>query len=276
MTTRFVSLGKLPSCYSGAEIFCPNVDELDVTSDSMVQKYFDEHRPNLVFHCASFTNVDGCEDDVDKAMAVNAEGTRRIAQACERVGAKLVYISTDYVFSGDKDTSYVESDRCNPLNVYGLSKLQGELYTSELCSRSFIVRTSWLYGFHGNSFVKTILKKSRDIGHLLVVDDQRGNPTNVEDLAYHTLQLAITDNYGIYHCSGEGICSWYEFASKIIKLANVPCELIPCTSEEYRQKAKRPSFSALENDMLRRTIGNKMRNWEEALEDYITKLEGEK
>lgn len=248
--------------------------ELDITKKTSVFNYIKEVKPDLIINCAAYTNVDRAEEDCEKAFQVNALGPRNLAIAAEGIGAKLIHISTDYVFDGKGVLSdseiipYREYDLPNPINVYGKTKLLGESYVREFCSRYFIIRTSWLYGENGNNFVKKIIKAAKEKGKLQVVSDQIGNPTNAEDLSNHILKLAYTDEYGIYHCTGDGIASWYDFACKIVEYVEIDCIVEPVTSEQFVRKAKRPSYSCLDNMMLRSTIGDGMRDWEEALYDF--------
>lgn len=252
-----------------------NSKDLDITDKKNVLKNITELNPQIIINCAAYTNVDKAEEDYEKAFQVNALGPRNLAIAAEAVGAKLIHISTDYVFDGNgvivngEKAPYREYDIPNPINVYGRTKLLGEAYVREFCSKYFIIRTSWLYGENGNNFVKTIIKTAREKGKLQVVNDQIGNPTNAEDLAEHIYKIAFTDEYGIYHCTGNGICSWYDFACKIVQYAGINCDIEPVSSEKYVTKAKRPSYSCLDNMMLRNTSGDTMRNWEEALCDFI-------
>lgn len=255
------------------EVDAVDIGQLDITDQAAVTQYITKSRPQIVLHCAALTNVDNCEESPEQAERVNGVAVKYAAQACEAAGAKLVFISTDYVFSGDKGSSYTVDDPCMPQTAYGCSKLQGERNALEYCSRTFVVRTAWLYGLHGRNFVKTILEKGREQNIFHVVNDQFGNPTNAEDLAHHILKLAATDRYGIYHCTGNGVCSWYEFACAIAELAGLPCRIMPCTSQEYPQKAKRPAYSALDHSSLQAAIGDDMRPWREALKDFIRKLE---
>jgi dTDP-4-dehydrorhamnose reductase len=249
--------------------------ELDITNNIHVLSYIRDIKPHIIINCAAYTNVDQAEEDYEEAFQVNALGPRNLAIAAESVGAKLIHVSTDYVFDGRGVLSsgevipYREYDVANPINVYGKTKLLGENYVREFCSKYFIIRTSWLYGENGNNFVKTIIKAAREKGKLQVVNDQIGNPTNAEDLAEHIYKIAFTDEYGIYHCTGNGICSWYDFACKIVQYAGIDCDIEPVSSEKYVTKAKRPSYSFLDNMMLRNTSGDTMRNWEEALYDFI-------
>ena len=190
--------------------------------------------------------------------------------AAEEIGAKLVHVSTDYVFSGDAAQPVWEYDLPAPRSVYGKTKLLGEQYVQQFCTHYLIVRTAWLYGYAGNNFVKTILRLARQNGGVTVVDDQLGNPTNAADLAHEILNLLVTKEYGVYHCTGEGVCSWCEFAAEIIRLSGIPATVTPCTTEQFiagakKQIAPRPAYSALENAMLKATIGNEMRDWKTAL-----------
>lgn len=249
--------------------------QLDITNRSSVLNHINNISPNIIINCAAYTNVDEAEENYERAFQVNSLGPRNLAIAAESVGAKLINISTDYVFDGrgvivnNERVPYREYDLPNPINVYGRTKLLGENYVREFCSKYFIIRTSWLYGETGNNFIKTIIKLAKEKGKLQVVNDQIGNPTNAEDLANHILKLAFTDEYGIYHCTGNGITSWYDFACKIVEYAGIDCIVEPVTSEQFTRKAKRPSYSCLDNMMIRSTIGDNMRNWEEALYDFI-------
>ena len=241
------AIGKIPAIYKGCEIFPVDVDTLDIGDSEAVSEYIKKVQPDLIINCAAMTNVDGCETDLELANRVNAIGPENLAVAAKENGAKLVHISTDYVFRGDATTPYVETDECNPVTAYGSSKRQGEINVLEHCERSYILRTSWLYGLVGSNFVKTIRRVAKERGVLKVVDDQRGNPTNADDLAYHILLVAETENYGIYHCTGTGECSWYDFACKILEYSKIPCDISPCSTEESGRKAKRPAYSSLRN-----------------------------
>ncbi len=191
--------------------------------------------------------------------------------ACEEIGAKLVQVSTDYVFSGGGDKPLTEYDLTDPNSVYGKTKLLGENYVREFSSKYFIVRTAWLYGYVGHNFVYTMRKLGKEQDMITVVNDQRGNPTNANDLAYHILKLIQTEEYGIYHCTGKGECTWYEFAKMIIELSGEKCEVKPCTSEEYKDSAKRPEYSSLDNMMLRNTVGDEMRDWKDAIKSFMNR-----
>lgn len=262
-------LGAIPDIFKSACIDCIDVEELDITDKEVVMVYVKDSQPDIIINCAAYTNVDGCENNKDDAFRINAIGARNMAIAAEKVNAKLVHISTDYVFAGDGSKPYREFDIPNPQSAYGASKYLGEQYVRELCSRYFIVRTAWLYGYIGKNFVKTIMKVGRERGSLKVVNDQIGNPTNAVDLAHHVLKIASTEEYGIYHCTGAGECSWFDFASKIIEYAGIEATVFPCTTKEYQSPTKRPSYSALDNMMLRCTVGDEMRAWQDALKCFI-------
>lgn len=230
--------------------------DLDITDREQVIESILKIKPDVVINAAAYTNVDGCEDNKELAFQVNGYGPGYTAEACARVGAKLVHFSTDYVFDGSRK-EYVESDIPNPINVYGHSKLLGEKKIIENMNDYRIVRISWLFGIHGKNFVETMLKLSGEMDTVKVVNDQFGKPTYTMDLASKIREIIGLDPE-IYHITNDGICSWYEFASSIIN------NVIPCTSEEFQRKAKRPKYSVLTN-----TKTELMRHWREALKDYL-------
>ncbi len=262
-------LGPLPEKLVRATVISTDVDTLDITNYYEVASFVRHHQPDAIISCAAYTNVDGCETNRAAAFSVNALGARNLAMAAEEIGAKLVHISTDYVFSGNATEPVAEYEMPDPQSIYGKTKRLGEEYVQQFCSRYFILRTAWLYGYAGNNFVKTMLRAGAKFGKLEVVDDQLGNPTNAADLAHHILKLLVTKEYGVYHCTGEGVCSWYDFAAEIMRLSGVQATVAPCTSAQYKEKhpdaASRPAYSALENMMLKATIGNEMRDWKAAL-----------
>lgn len=273
ITSGSAEIGPVPDAYKDAQVLYYDLDELDITDFQDCLDVIKDNAIELIINCAAFTNVDACETQQDLAFAVNAEGPRNLARAAEQTGATLVHISTDYVFSGDDPSPRVETDPTDPQSVYGQSKLQGELFVAAECPRHFIVRTAWLYGYEGANFVKTMLRLARENGNIKVVDDQFGSPTNANDLAYELLKIASTSDYGIYHCTNNGVCSWFEFASAIVEHAGIPCAKVACTTEEFPRPAKRPAFSVLDNARLRATIGDEMRPWPEALATYLDNLE---
>lgn len=203
-------LGPLPERLRKATVIPVDVDELDITDREATISYIRRHQPDTVINCAAFTNVNGCETSRDAAFTVNAIGPRNLALACDKVNARLIHISTDYVFSG-APTGGVALDECAlpaPISAYGQTKLLGEQYVERFCRRHIIVRTAWLYSYYGKNFVKTMVNLGKTHEKITVVNDQLGNPTNAVDLAYHILKLAVSHDYGIYHCTGNGICSW--------------------------------------------------------------------
>jgi len=262
-------IGAISPSYDASEVVAVDVDTLDITNSVSVDTFVSAKRPDIVINCAAMTNVDACESDSRSALLVNSVGVRNLAKAAQSVAAKFLHISTDYVFSGDAVKPYCEWDATAPKTVYGKSKLMGEEFAGRFCDRTFVVRTAWLYGYHGNNFVKTILKNIGEKGTLKVVNDQRGNPTHANDLAHHILKLAVTEEYGVYHCTGNGECSWYDFAVKIVELSGVKGKIDPCTTEEFPRPAPRPAYSSLQNMMLSCTVGDEMRPWEEALSSYF-------
>lgn len=270
-------IGVAPQDVLGAEVLPVDIDTLDISDISAVNEFVNANKPDVIINCAAMTNVDGCESDYVTAFKVNALGVKNLAVCAEKIGAKFVHVSTDYVFAGNGTKPYCEWDKVDPQSVYGASKALGEKYALAFCKKSFVVRTSWLYGYIGKNFVKTVRRVIKSNGGIGVVCDQRGNPTNANDLAHHLLKLAVTEEYGIYHCTGEGECSWYDFAVKIAEYSGLGDTVTPCTTEEYNAKfnvpTKRPEYSSLRNLALECTVGNEMRNWEDALKEYISKVE---
>ena len=242
---------------AGYEVIETDADNLDITDAALVKQTILEQQPDIVVHCAAYTNVDKAEDEIDKAELINIKGTENVAIACKAINAIIVYISTDYVFDGNKDTPYEPEDKVNPINNYGLTKLKGEEAVQKHCQKFYIVRTSWLYGHHGNNFVETMLEL-QDKDALKVVNDQTGCPTWTVELANGILSI-LNKPYGIYHICGSGNTTWYEFAKEI--LGSRP-NLIPCTTEEYPRPAKRPKYSVMNNNRI-------LRHWKDALKDYL-------
>ena len=274
-------LGPIPEKLVSATVIPVDLPELDITNYKMVDDFIRRQRPDVIINCAAFTNVDGCETARDAAFKVNAIGPRNLALACDKVNARLIHVSTDYVFPGTPNGG-IPLDECAvpaPISAYGQTKLLGEQYVERFCRRHIIVRTAWLYSYYGKNFVKTMVNLGKTHEKITVVQDQLGNPTNAVDLAYHVLKLAVSHDYGIYHCTGNGICSWADFASAIMKEAGLSCKVIPCTSAEYAaahpESANRPEWSALDNRMLRCTVGDEMRDWREALKDFFANWNGE-
>jgi dTDP-4-dehydrorhamnose reductase len=242
--------------------------ELDITDLDQCLHVINKHQPDVIVHCAAYTSVDLAESEEDIAYAVNAYGTRNLAIAAERVGSKICYISTDYVFDGTSSKPYKEYDNTNPINVYGKSKRAGEILVQSLSTKYFIVRTSWLYGLHGNNFVKTMLRLAESHQQLTVVDDQIGSPTFTEDLALFLLQLVATEKYGIYHASNSGSCSWYEFAKAIFEERGIDVEVIPCSTKEFPRPASRPRYTVMDHLGIRVNGFGGLRSWKEKIGSF--------
>ena len=251
-------------------------DDLDITDRAATMTIVNEHRPEVIINAAAFTNVDRCEDAIDDAYKVNALGPRNLAIAASAVGASLVHVSTDYVFSGDQPDARREYDETRPVSIYGKSKLAGEIAVRQHNANHFIVRTAWLYGFAGNNFVTTMLRLARERGEVSVVDDQIGSPTYTVDLAKAIAHLLGTNAYGTYHLSNAGVCSWYEFAKAIFALSKLDVNVNPITSDQLTRKAKRPSYSVLDNQMWRLQGFAALRDYQEALADYLFLLQNQK
>ena len=266
----YTELGVPEILKSENEVCYVDIDTVDIADIGALRALFAEFKPEAVINCAAFTKVDACETtDRETSFKANALGPRNLAMACEEIGAKLVHVSTDYVFAGDGDKPYVEYDICAPQSVYGSTKYLGEEYVKQFSTKYFIVRTAWLYGYYGKNFVKTMMNIARQRGACKVVCDQRGNPTNAADLAHHLLKLVTTEQYGVYHGTGNGECSWFEFTQKIVEYAGIEATVSPCTSEEFPTPTKRPAYSSLDNMMLRCTVGDEFRDWQDALKCFI-------
>ena len=256
------------------EVYGYGRDELDITNFENVDQVFNEVKPDIVIHAAAHTKVDLAESEPDQAYLINAIGTRNIAVYAEKVQAKLVYVSTDYVFDGSATEPIDEFTPTSPLGVYGKSKLAGEQFVRDLHTKFFIVRTSWVYGEHGNNFVKTMLKLAKSNQQLKVVHDQVGSPTYTVDLAKVIIQLIQTEKYGTYHVSNSGQCSWYEFTKAIFEEAGIEVEVNPCTTEEFPRPAPCPAYSVFDHMSLRLNGFQEVRHWKEALHEFIEKIHG--
>lgn len=242
--------------------------KLDITNEAAVHEFILALRPTVIYHCAAYTAVDSAEDEGKTAnQLVNVKGTENVAKAAEAVGATFVYVSTDYVFDGKSEVEYSEEDLTNPKNEYGLAKLAGEQSVQEICSKYYIVRTSWVFGEFGKNFVFTMQRLAQTHSRLTVVSDQIGRPTWTRTLAEFMFHLTTTDqDYGIYHLSNDEHCSWYEFAKEILKDEAV--EVVPVTSEEYPQKAYRPKHSIMDLSKSKAT-GFNILTWKEALQCFL-------
>ena len=243
--------------------------EMDVTDLSCIEKEISSVRPHMVIHCAAYTDVDGCELNLEKAMAVNSVGTQNLAVLAKKYGAGMVYISTDYVFDGCKRQPYIETDKPNPISVYGMSKLKGEIAVAGTLENYYILRTTGIYSRYGKNFVDTIIKNSKAHKTLKIVEDQVCTPTYSRDVAECIFRLIESREYGIYHGSNNGSCSWYEFSVTILKILGLDAEIIPIKSSGLDRAARRPAYSVLENRNLERRGILKMRSWQEALKDFL-------
>jgi dTDP-4-dehydrorhamnose reductase len=256
--------------HSSWELVCADRSSLEITSLSHCRSVLWAIRPFAVINAAAYTNVDKAETERELAMAVNALGPRNLAIACEEIGAQLLHISTDYVFDGEKSEPYEIWDMTNPINTYGKSKMWGEKYVQSLMSRWYVVRTSWLYGAGGRSFVKTMLELAAKNPTLRVVNDQHGAPTYTLDLAEACLALLESGAFGLYHATNSGITTWYGFAVEIMRQACTNVEVLPISTSEFPRPAKRPKSSSLSPYPLREAIGYLLPEWRESLERYLT------
>jgi dTDP-4-dehydrorhamnose reductase len=266
-------MGILLSSLPDDEVVGWDIEEIDIQKEGDTVFKIEKLRPDIVIHIAAYTDVDGCESNEGRAFAVNAEGTRYVALAVSRCQAKMVYLSTDYVFDGNKREPYLESDIPHPLNVYGRSKLQGERYVQELVKKALIIRTQWLYGRYGKNFVTAILQQAKEKGVLSIVNDQMGSPTYTTDLAKAISVLIQFDAQGIYHVANGDLCTWYTFGQAILELSGMDkVRVIPISSMELRRRATRPSYSVLNCQKLKKETGLALRPWSEALRDYLRTL----
>jgi len=249
------------------ELILMDIPTFDLTKSSCEEQVASA-QPDLVIHAAAYTDVDGAEHQPDLAMAVNAQGTEWVARGAARAKARLIYISTDYVFDGLKKTPYLEIDMANPLNQYGKSKLEGERRALDLCPNSLVVRTSWLYGTHGKNFVKTMMRLALEQPELRVVADQRGCPTNAADLAQALAQMLRVNMRGIVHATGTGDCTWYELASAIVSAMGRQNPIHPITTAEAGRRAARPGYSVLANCVLKQS-GITLPHWRDSLLQFV-------
>jgi dTDP-4-dehydrorhamnose reductase len=265
----------LPVLGQSHQVIGVDVEDCDIRDEKAVRTTLRAHRPELVLHLAAYTDVDGCETDPQTAEGTNAAGTRNVAEACAEISAAMLYMSTDYVFDGEQAEPYSERDHPNPINAYGRSKLLGEQHVQAILDQHFIVRTSWMFGPNGKNFVTTILEQAHQQKVLRVVGDQRGSPTYTRHLALKLLDLVETDAYGIYHITGSGSCSWFEFARSIVELWPIRGgRVIPISSAECGRAARRPANSVLENQRLSLMRMALLPHWKAALGEYLDELKG--
>ena len=247
------------------------IQALDITDEAEVRAYIDMNLPEIIINCAAFTAVDLCESQEDKAYQINALGPKNLAVAAEGIAAKLLHVSTDYVFDGMAFEPYEEDFQTNPISVYGRTKQAGDVFVRANCSKFFILRTAWVYG-EGKNFIKTMLRLAKTNSKVRVVADQYGTPTSALELARVIIFLMETDGYGIYHATCEGSTTWYEFAKTIFQSAGIDITVEPISTSDYPAPAKRPMYSVLDNKALRERHGYYMKDWKEAFQEYIQQL----
>ena len=258
----------------GIEFIAPSLEELELTTESGAKNFILDKKPDVVAHCAAYTAVDKAESEQELALTVNGFGTRWIAEACREIGAKMIYISTDYVFGGDGHTPYEVDDEKKPVNVYGQSKLLGEDAVRMILEKYFIVRTSWVFGINGNNFIKTMLRLAETHKKLNVVNDQIGSPTYTVDLSKLLADMLVTEKFGIYHATNEGFCSWADFAREIFEQAGVEVEVDGIPTLEYPTPARRPFNSRLSKKSLDEAGFERLPTWQDALKRYLIELKG--
>lgn len=256
-----------------------DIEDLDITDAAATKKLIEginnKTKLDAIIHCAAYTAVDAAEDNEALVTKINAEGTKNIAEVAKTLDVAMMYISTDYVFDGEGKRPWEPDDKRAPLNVYGMAKYKGELYVEELVKKYFIVRISWVFGLHGNNFIKTMLRLGKERGAVSVVNDQIGSPTYTPDLSRLLADMIVTDKYGRYHATNEGLCSWYDFAVEIFKQANLDVAVTPVSSDAFPVKAKRPHNSRMDKSKLTENGFKLLPTWQDALGRYLLEL-GEK
>ncbi|MFC1662972.1 dTDP-4-dehydrorhamnose reductase [Patescibacteria group bacterium] len=259
----------LVEVYKEHDVIAWDQEELDIANKSKVREIIPETKADIIINAAAFTDVDACEEKRATAYRVNGEAVGYLALAADEMNIPIVHISTDYVFSGKKKEGYSEEDIPEPINSYGRSKLRGEQHLKVNAKQYYLIRTAWLFGPDGNNFVKTIAKLCKEKNQIEVVNDQFGNPTYSKDLAANIYRLVYEKpDFGIYHFTNSGVVSWYDFANEIVKLINPQCKVLPVDSDKNKKPAKRPAYSILLNNKF-----YKMRNWQDALRNYIYKID---
>ncbi len=246
-----------------------DVEEMDITDPEAVETVISESGADTVVHCAAYTAVDAAEDNEELCRKVNAFGTENIAKVCKKLDAKMVYISTDYVFDGEGERPWEPDDPRQPLNIYGQTKYEGELAVENNVEKFFIVRIAWVFGVNGKNFIKTMLNLAKSHDELNVVNDQIGSPTYTYDLSRLLVDMIETDNYGFYHATNEGLCTWYEFAREIFRQAGVKVKVNPVDSSQFPAKAKRPHNSRMSKEKLTANGFQRLPAWQDALSRYL-------
>ena len=257
----------------GIEGIGVDVEEMDITDRTACETVIFQEKPDAVIHCAAYTAVDAAEDNLELCRKINAEGTRNIARVCKAMDIKMMYISTDYVFNGGGQRPWEPDDHREPLNVYGLTKYEGEIAVEQNIQKYFIVRIAWVFGVNGRNFIKTMLRLGKEKGAVSVVNDQIGSPTYTYDLARLLVDMIQTDKYGRYHATNEGLCSWYEFACEIFRQAGMDeVKVTPVDSDGFPAKAKRPSNSRMSKEKLTENGFERLPSWQDALGRYLKVL----
>jgi dTDP-4-dehydrorhamnose reductase len=263
----------IPADPSNTFIFLGSAD-VDITDAAQIEAVFEQYQPTYCINCAAYTAVDNAEEEQDKAYAINELAVKHIAESCLKYNTTLIHISTDFVFNGDSSIPLTEALPTNPVNVYGLSKLKGEIQVQELMEQYYIIRTSWLYSEKANNFCKTMLKLSQSRDSLTVIYDQVGTPTYAMDLAEVIIKIISNDNkaYGLYHYSNEGVASWYDFAKAIFEFAEVDMKVTPVASSAFVTKAKRPHYSVMDKTKIKQKLGIEIPYWRDSLNNCVQNL----
>lgn len=249
-----------------------DINDFDITNFDVTQKFIKNYNPTAIIHCSAYTAVDKAEDNKELCRLVNFQGAKNIALVCKEIDAKMIYISTDYIFPGVGDLEYEINDEVAPLSVYGQTKLEGEIAVKDILNKYFIVRISWVFGKNGNNFIKTMLRLVKEKQEVNVVCDQIGSPTYTADLAVLLCDMVITNKYGIYHATNEGFCSWAEFAQEIFRQANYNTKVNFITTDMYPTKAKRPENSRMSKKSLDLNGFNRLPDWKDALSRYLKEI----
>ena len=260
---------------SDFEFYFADENELDITNKNDILNYISDYKINYILNCAAYTDVNGSESNKDLAIKINSEGIKNLVEICEEQKLKMIHFSTDYVYNSNNINPIKEDSNINPLNYYGFSKREGEKIIEKSLSDSIIIRTSWLYSMYGSNFVKTMIKKSDNGEKIYVINDQFGCPTYAKDLVNVILSIidsGIKPKYKVYNFSNEGYTNWYDFTKKIFELKKLNCSIIPVNSENYRSIARRPKYSVLDKSRIKDTFNINIRNWEDALQEFITNI----
>ena len=270
-----VALRNMSNSYAGIEFYFTDVDTLDICDKAQVAAFVKSHDINAIVNCAAYTAVDKAESDAELCMRINCDAVRNLGEVAASVGAKVIHVSTDYVFDGCGTRPYREDDATNPTSSYGRAKLAGEQALMSACSDYVIIRTAWLYSEVGSNFVKTMLRLGAERDTLGVVADQKGTPTYASDLGGAIMAILMAERFesGIYHYTNEGVCTWYDFAVKIFDIAGITCDVKPLTTAEYPTPAKRPAYSVLDKSKIKNVYGIQIPAWEESLVKMYASIE---